>query len=145
MNPKIAIVGSKSLEGMDSVYEIIDDIMIQETKELGNFILINGGEEGVDTMAGEIALSCDIDYEIVPLKECPEGCNSGKLGQQQQKYCFAHSYESRSKEIAREADVIYRIYDEGCGTSTCQVTAKFGDEFGKKVVRIPIYLLSIGR
>src|SRR5487761_350868 len=139
MDPKIAIVGSKSLEGMVSVYEIIDDIILKQKKNLGRFTLINGGEEGVDTMAGEVALERDIDYELIPLAKCTEGCNPGK------EYCFTHSYEPRSKTIANEAEVIYRIYDEGCGSSTCEVTARFGDEFGKKVVRIPIDLLSIAR
>ena len=139
MTPKVAIVGSKSLEGMDSVYEIIDGIILQEKKKLGCFTLINGGEEGVDTMAGEVALERDIDYELIPSAKCTEGCNPGK------EYCFTHSYEPRSRKIANKAEVIYRIYDEGCGNSTCEVTARFGDKFGKKVVRIPIDLLSIAR
>jgi hypothetical protein len=139
MTPKIAIVGSKSLEGLGTVYELIDRVIISEMERLGKFALINGGEEGVDTMAAEVALSRDIDYEVIPLEKCMQGCNPGK------DYCFAHSYEPRSKRIAGEAQIIYRIYDEGCGTSTCEVTARFGDEFGKKVVRIPIDLLSIAR
>ncbi len=139
MTPKVAIVGSKSLEGMDSVYEIIDGIILQEKKKLGCFTLINGGEEGVDTMSGEVALERDIDYELIATAKCTGGCNPGK------EYCFTHSYEPRSKKIANKAEVIYRIYDEGCGNSTCEVTARFGDKFGKKVVRIPIDLLSIAR
>jgi hypothetical protein len=132
MTPKIAIVGSKSLEGMDSVYEIIDNIIVNEEANLGEFILINGGEDGVDTMAGEIALAHGLEYEVVPLRECVQGCNPAKP------YCFAHSYEPRSKEIADEALIIYRVYDESCGTSTCEITARKGDELGRRVVRIPV-------
>jgi hypothetical protein len=137
----IAIVGSKSLQDIDPVYEMIDDIIVRESKEFGpsSLTVINGGEEGVDTMAGEIALARDVDYELIPLRVCEKGCNA------EGKYCFPHSYEPRSREIAEHANTIYRIYDEGCGTSTCEVTARFGDEFGKKVVRIPIDLLSIAR
>jgi hypothetical protein len=136
---KIAIVGSKSLQGIESVYQMIDSIVARESSFGNKFTIINGGEEGVDAMAGEIALARDINYEIIPLKVCEHGCsNSGK-------YCFTHSYEPRSREIATEADLIYRIFDEGCGTSTCEVTARFGDELGKKVMRIPIDLLSIAR
>lgn len=139
MMPKVAIVGSKSLEGLDSVYEVIDNVLMNERSNLGEFTLLNGGEEGVDTMAAEVALARGIEYEMVPLRICPEGCNPGK------EFCFAHSYEPRSKEIAVQALIIYRIYDEGCGSSTCEVTARFGDELGKKVVRIPIDLLSVAR
>ena len=137
--PKIAIVGSKSLEGMDFVYEMIDNIIMSERRNLGEFVLVNGGEDGVDVMAGEIALSRGLEYELMPLKICPEKCNPGK------EFCFAHSYEPRSKQIADEVLIIYRIYDEGCGASTCEVTARYGDELGKRVIRIPIDLLSITR
>ena len=78
MTPKVAIVGSKSLEGMDFIYEIIDGIIVRERKDLGEFTLINGGEEGVDAMAGEIALERGIDYELVELRICTEGCTPGK-------------------------------------------------------------------
>ena len=137
MKAKVAIVGSKSLEGMESVYAIIDTILMNETANLGQFILINGGEDGVDTMAAEVALSRGIEYETALLRECLEGCNPGKS------YCFAHSYEPRSKEIADQALIIYRIFDEECGTSTCEVTARFGDELGKRVVRIPMDAISV--
>ena len=136
---KIAIVGSKSLDGYDSVYETIQEVAEDEISSRGPFILINGGEEGVDTMAGEVALSLGLDYDIVPLQECSNGCVPGK------EYCFEHSYRPRSKEIAMQAEKIYRIYDEGCGTSTCEVTARFGEELGKQVRRISIDLLTIAR
>jgi hypothetical protein len=132
MPAKIAVVGSKSLEGMDPVYDIIDNIIMNELTNLREFTLINGGEEGVDTMAGEVALARGLEYDIVPLRMCVQGCNPAKP------YCFAHSYEPRSKEIADEALIIYRVYDENCGTSTCEVTARKGDELSKKVVRIPV-------
>lgn len=132
MKAKIAIVGSRSLQGYDPVYEIIDKIVLDEREDLGDFVLINGGEEGVDTMAAEVALARSVEYETVPLRLCPHGCNPA--GQ----YCFAHSYEPRSREIADNSIIIYRIYDKECGASTCEVTARFGDKLGRKVVRIPI-------
>jgi hypothetical protein len=139
MPAKVAIVGSKSLQGLDSVYEMIDHILLQERTRLGEFTLINGGEEGVDTMAAEVALERGIDYDMVPLKTCDMSCEPNK------QFCFVHSYEPRSNEIADRAQVIYRIYDESCKTSTCEVTARFGDQLGKKVVRIPVDLLSVAR
>ncbi len=48
---------------------------MNERTNLGEFILINGGEEGVDTMAGEVALARGLEYEIVPLRMCVQGCN----------------------------------------------------------------------
>jgi hypothetical protein len=135
----IAIVGSKSLEGYETIYELIVGLIQQEINANGSLVLLNGGEEGVDTMAGEVALALGLDYEIVPLSECSFSCDPVK------KFCFKHSYEPRSHEIAERSDMIYRIFDEGCGTSTCEVTARFGDEYGKQVRRIPIDVLAMAR
>jgi hypothetical protein len=181
----IAIVGSKSLDGMQDVYEMIEGIirkemtMMEEGNEPGGadnnqeqnvvgrrgvdidsrsieagcapassqkrLVILNGGEEGVDSMAGEVATSLGLEYRIVPLEECrSENCASG-IQEKKKKYCFEHSYRPRSRSIASMAQKIYRIYDEGCGTSTCEVTARFGDELGKKVVRIPVDILAISR
>ncbi|MHB8567289.1 MAG: hypothetical protein ACYC7D_13295 [Nitrososphaerales archaeon] len=133
---KIAIVGSKSLAGHDQVYAMIVKIVSSELAN-GPFIVVNGGEEGLDQMAGEIALCNDLDYEIVPLERCTLGC--------EKEYCFEHSYKQRSSKLAEEAEKIYRIYDDSCGTSTCGVTAKFGDELGKIVSRLPVDLLFVGQ
>ena len=137
---KIAIVGSKSLDGLEDVYRMIQRVIEEEVGEnSSSLVVLNGGEDGVDTMAGEVALSLGHDYMIVPLRGCIHGCNPGK------KYCFDHSFRPRSKEIAEKAEKIFRIYDEACGTSTCEVTASFGDELGRKVTRIPVDVLSISR
>ncbi len=130
---RIAIVGSKSLLGNERVYKIIDDAITNEMRIDPRLIIVNGGEEGVDEMAGEVAISHGLGYEVVPLEKCTMGCS--------REYCFEHSYKPRSFAIADQSDKIYRIYDESCGTSTCEVTAKFGDTLGKSVVRIPIDLL----
>jgi hypothetical protein len=137
---KIAIVGSKSLENYDAVYRILDEIISSELNSPeGTFVLVNGGEEGVDTMAAELVLSHDLQYEPIDLEECSRGCTPGK------KYCFEHSYRPRSLKIAQEVSKVYRVYDEGCGMSTCEVTARFGEELGKQVTRIAVDLLSIAR
>ncbi|MGI0092090.1 MAG: hypothetical protein ACREBS_10305 [Nitrososphaerales archaeon] len=134
MPRKIALVGSRSLEGYTGVYSMIDHIITLELERSGSFTLVNGGEDGVDSMAGEIASSRGLDYEVVPLKECRSGCVPGK------NYCFEHSYKPRSREIASQAEKIYRVYDEGCGVSTCEVTARFGEELGKSVERLSVDL-----
>ncbi len=134
---RVAIVGSKSLADYRAIYEIIDEVVSSEVEKYGPFILINGGEEGVDLMAAEIAMARGLEYELEPLEECRLGC--------ERKYCFDHSYKPRSERIAHKADRIYRIYDESCETSTCEVTAKFGEAFGKEVIRKPVDLLLIER
>ena len=134
---KIAIVGSKSLLGYDDVYRMIDDVVETEISEAGSFILVNGGEDGVDLMAAEIALSRGLEYQLISLEKCSAGCSK--------EFCFEHSYKPRSFEIASQADRVYRIYDESCSTSTCEVTAKFGEDLGKKVTRRPVDLLAIER
>ena len=132
---RVAIVGSKSLDGYEAVYQIIDGVVSKEIETGGPFTLLNGGEDGVDLMAAEIALSRGLAYDLEPLGECRYGC--------EKRFCFEHSYRPRSERIARKADRVYRIYDESCGTSTCEVTAKFAEEFGKDVLRKPIDLLMI--
>lgn len=129
---KVAIVGSKSLEGLEHVYRMIDEV-IQSEYSASPFVLVNGSVEGVDQMALEVAISRGIDYEIIPLEKCTKGCK--------REYCFEHSYEPRSFKIAQESEKIYRIYDEFCGASTCEVTAGFGDKLGKQVIRMPVSLV----
>ena len=140
---KIAIVGSKSLSRYQHVYEMIQEITERELSKDPETVILNGAEDGVDTMAGEIALSLGLEYEIVPLEKCKEDlCTKAT---KEKPYCFEHSFEPRSSEIARRADRIYRIFDQGCGQSTCEVTARFGDQMKKHVERIPVDLLAIAR
>ena len=131
---KIAVVGSKSLDGSDKAYRIIYEIIGREqlAGDIDGLVIVNGGEEGVDSMALELAMSCGIGYELVPLSECTSNCNPGR------RYCFKHSYEPRSKQIAAEAEKVYRVYDPACGASTCEVTARFGEALGKSVERIQV-------
>ncbi len=143
MKCKIAIVGSKSLSGYDYVYRLIDKILSEEGRSSDEIMVVNGGEDGVDTMAAEVALSYGLGYEEVPLQECQD--RSGSCQKKNARYCFEHSYKPRSFNIAKQASKIYRIYEEGCMSSTCEVTARFGEELGKKVVRIPVDILSIPR
>lgn len=134
---RVAIVGSKSLDGYEAVYRIIDGVVSKEIETGGPFTLLNGGEDGVDLMAAEIVLSRGLGYDLEPLEECRYGC--------EKRFCFKHSYQPRSERIARKVDRVYRIYDESCGTSTCEVTAKFAEGFGKDVLRTPVDLLLIER
>lgn len=72
---RICVNGSRGFEDREKIYEALDNLIPEETRE--SVVLITGGCRGPDTIAEEWAIDRGVEVEVVRAKWLIEGRAAG--------------------------------------------------------------------